>query len=71
MLRRIFLAAFVAVGLASVGCVNQYPSDPVQKTDVLINESENMRQMGEFWRRFWFNDMPSHLCVERIHGGIM
>jgi hypothetical protein len=30
-----------------------------------------MRQTGEFWRRFWHNDMPSHLTPERIHGGIM
>lgn len=71
MLRRIVLAAFAAFGFAGIGCVNQYPSDPVQRTDVLINESENYRQIGEFWRRFWFNDMPSHLTVERIHGGIM
>ena len=27
--------------------------------------------VGEFWRRFWFNDQPSHLTPERIHGGIM
>ena len=70
-MRRIFLAAFLVGGLASVGCVNQYASDPVVRTDQLINESENYRQMGDFWRRFWFNDMPSHLTVERIHGGIM
>ena len=71
MLRRILFAAFAAVVVAGVGCVNQYASDPVTRTDQLINESENYRQIGEFWRRFWFNDQPSHLTVERIHGGIM
>lgn len=71
MLRRIILALFLATGLASMGCVNQYASDPVTRGDQLINESENLRQVGDFWRRFWFNDMPSHLTVERIHGGIM
>ena len=32
---------------------------------------EDLRQIGGFWRRFWFNDMPSHLTPERLHGGII
>ena len=39
--------------------------------DQLLNQSEDYRQIGEVWRRFWFNDMPSHMTPERIHGGIM
>ena len=74
--RRIRLAVFGLVsGIALVsiggGCINQYPSDPLKRTDVLINQSEDQRQIGETWRRFWFNDQPSHMTPERIHGGIM
>ena len=69
-------AAMVLVAAAAAGgsgCVplNQYASDPVVRMDQMINQSEDYRQIGEFWRRFWFNDMPSHMTVERIHGGIM
>ena len=71
MLRKIIFGLFIATGLGSTGCVNQYASDPVTRTDQLMNQSEDMRQIGEIWRRFWFNDMPSHLTAERIHGGIM
>ncbi len=74
--RRVRLAVFglvagIALVSAGTGCINQYPSDPLRKTDVLINQSEDMRQIGETWRRFWFNDQPSHMTPERIHGGIM
>jgi len=30
----------------------------------------DLRQSGAEWKRFWFNDMPSHRTPERIHGGI-
>ena len=33
-------------------------------------ESEN-QQILEIRRHFWFNDPPSHLTPERIHGGIL
>ena len=39
--------------------------------EVHINESENYRQIGDVFRRFWFTDQPSHLTPERIHGGIL
>ena len=70
-------AAVVALGglllaLGGTGCVlNQYAGDPNVRTDQLLNQSEDIRQIGEIWRRFWFNDMPSHMTPERIHGGIM
>jgi hypothetical protein len=71
--RRMAFGAFAAAALGGVGCVpfNQYAPDPVVRMDQLINQSEDLRQIGEFWRRFWFNDMPSHLTPERLHGGIM
>jgi Mg-chelatase subunit ChlI len=57
--------------LGSTGCLlNQYPSDPNQRMDVLLNQSEDLRQIGNEWRRFWMNDQPSHLTPERVHGGI-
>ncbi len=72
--KRIFTAAAAAalLGPAGTGCVvNQYAADPNVRMDQLLNQSEDYRQIGEIWRRFWFNDMPSHMTPERIHGGIM
>jgi hypothetical protein len=73
VVRRVVLGGFAAglLALSNTGCINQYASDPVVRMDQLINQSEDYRQIGEFWRRFWFNDMPSHMTPERIHGGIM
>lgn len=68
----LFVAILVTSMLGSTGCLmNQYASDPNTRMEQLINQSEDQRQIGEFWRRFWFNDMPSHLTTERLHGGIM
>jgi hypothetical protein len=36
----------------------------------LLQQSEDLRQIQNEWRRFWFNDQPGHLTPERIHGGI-
>ncbi len=65
------LVAVVGLSVGSTGCINQYASEPNTRMDQLLNESEDYRQIGEFWRRFWFNEMPSHMTPERIHGGIM
>ena len=72
-MKRLMLVGVAAAGLGSGGgcVVNQYASDPNTRMDQLINQSEDYRQIGEFWRRFWFNDMPSHMTPERLHGGIM
>jgi hypothetical protein len=71
--KRLTFGALAATALAGSGCVpfNQYASDPNTRMDQLLNQSEDYRQIGEFWRRFWFNDMPSHMTPERVHGGIM
>jgi len=71
-MRRLLVLAGVAVlGLSNVGCIlNQYPSDPTQRMDALMNQSENLRQAGADWRRIWMNDQPSHLTPVRVHGGI-
>ena len=67
-----FALALAIIGLGNGGCLlNQYASDPNIRMEQLINQSEDQRQIGEVSRRFWFNDMPSHLTPERIDGGIM
>ncbi len=71
-MKRLALCGLAAAAVSGSGCVvNQYASDPNTRMDQLINQSEDYRQIGEFWRRFWFNDMPSHMTPERLHGGIM
>jgi hypothetical protein len=72
MLRKLLYLAVIVVGIGSgTGCIaNQYAADPNTRMEQLINQSEDMRQIGGFWRRFWHNDQPSHLTPERIHGGI-
>ena len=71
LVKRLALGVFAAAALGGTGCINQYAADPVIRMDQMINQSEDYRQIGEFWRRFWFNDMPSHMTPERLHGGIM
>ncbi len=72
MVKRIAMAVVCVGGLINTGCVlNQYSSDPRTRADQLMNQSEDLRQIEGSWRRFWFNDMPSHLTPERIDGGIM
>jgi hypothetical protein len=71
MFRRILLLVVVASSLAGTGCLNQYSPDPVTRTEQLINQSEDFRQMSDFWKRFWMNDQPSHMTPERVHGGIL
>ena len=54
MRRLIVLAGVAVLGLSNVGCIlNQYPSDPTQRMDVLMNQSENLRQAGEYRSRRW------------------
>ena len=72
-MRRMLLLSTIAVtGLANAGClVNQYSGDPNVRTDQLLNQSEDLRQLGKEWRRLWQNDMPSHMTPERVHGGVI
>ena len=71
-MRRLLLLA-VAAGLVAgnTGClINAYSSDPNRRMHELINNSEDLRQIEYEWERIWFNDEPSHLTPERVHGGI-
>jgi hypothetical protein len=70
-MRRVLFLAIAATGLLNVGClVNAYPSNPERRTMVLINQSENLRQIEYEMERFWMVDQPSHLTPERVHGGV-
>lgn len=69
---RWFLFALLAgMALGNTGClINQYSSDPPRRMRELLNNSEDLRVIEEEWERIWFNDQPSHLNPQRIHGGI-
>lgn len=47
-----------------------YSADPDVRTQELRSQSDDLRQMRTEWWRFWFNDQPSKLTPERVHGGI-
>jgi hypothetical protein len=71
-MRRLLLLVVLAVVLAgNAGCLlNAYPSNPTDRMQVLLNQSENERQMQGEWSRFWMVDSPSHLSYDRIDGGL-
>ncbi len=71
-MRRWILAMALAVtALSNTGCIiNQYSSDPNERMQEMLNESENLRQIRGEWERFWMIDQPSHLTPVRIHGGV-
>ena len=71
-MRRLVLSlALAGMVLSNCGCLlNMYPSDPNARMRALLNQSEDMRQVTNEWRRIWFTDQPSHMTPERVHGGI-
>jgi len=73
MVRKLILGLIAAIAVAmNSGCLlNQYSSNPDERMQQLLYQSEDLRQIKNEWRRFWFNDQPSHLTPERIHGGII
>ena len=50
-IKRLALGVFAAAAVGSTGCVNMYASNPNTRMDQLLNQSEDYRQIGEFWRR--------------------
>ena len=69
--RKLILVIVACAGLANAGClINAYSSEPNVRMEQMLNQSEDLRQIGYEWRRIWFTDQPSHLTPERIHGGI-
>ncbi len=71
-MRRMLLLVVMAVALTgNTGCLlNSYPADETLRMQVLLNYSENLRQMEQEWMRFWMVDQPSHLTYDRIDGGM-
>jgi hypothetical protein len=71
MRRWITLAGVALLALSNTGCfLNIWASDPNERTQQLLNVSEDLRQMRAEWYRFWMIDQPSHLTPVRIHGGL-
>jgi hypothetical protein len=70
-MRRAFLTVVAGFLLGNTGCLfNVYSSDPNQRIIELLVQSEDLRQIEQEWRRFWFVDQPSHMTYDRIHGGL-
>jgi predicted Zn-dependent protease len=40
------------------------------RMEQMLYASEDLRQIRDEWRRFWFTDMPDHLAPRLIDGGI-
>jgi hypothetical protein len=71
MRRLLLLAAVLGFTLLNTGCIlNMYSSDPNERMQQLLNQSEDLRQARKEWYRFWMIDQPSHLTPDRVHGGI-
>jgi len=71
MRRLLFLVAALGLAATNTGCLlNQYSSDPNERMQQMLNQSEDLRQVRKEWNRFWMNDQPSHLTPDRVHGGI-
>lgn len=71
MRRYLLLAAMAFIGFANTGCfINIYSADKNERMEQLLFQSEDLRQIRDEWRRFWFTDMPSHMTYQRVHGGI-
>jgi hypothetical protein len=47
-----------------------HSTDPNERMDALLTNSEKYKALQGEWKRFWFVDQPSHMTSERIHGGI-
>ncbi|MEZ6140555.1 MAG: hypothetical protein R3B84_08290 [Zavarzinella sp.] len=73
MARKLLLGIVAIAALyAQTGCalINQYPGDPNERMNVLINQSEDLRQARLEWGRFWQNHQPSTMTYERVNGSI-
>lgn len=72
MRRLIGAALLLALLSTGAGCfMPAYSGDPAHRTEQLIFTSEDLRAMILQWERFWFRDMPDHMAVQRVHGGVL
>jgi hypothetical protein len=72
-LRALALLGLVLLAVGE-GCapvpLPRYAAYPPKRVEELLVDSENMRQIGDEWERFWFLDQPSHMTPFRTHGGL-
>ncbi len=72
------LCAAMAILVASLalfeGCapvpLPHYAAYKPRRVEELLVDSENLRQAGDEWERFWLLDQPSHMTPFRTHGGV-
>ncbi|HEV3164363.1 MAG TPA: hypothetical protein VGZ22_10060 [Isosphaeraceae bacterium] len=76
-MRKPLAALFLFVGVAFVasdGCapvpLPHYAAYAPKRVEELLADSENLRQAGDEWERFWFLDQPSHMTPYRTHGSV-
>jgi hypothetical protein len=75
MRKPLLALALLIGGLATFeGCapvpLPRYAAFQPKRVSELLVDSENMRQIGDEWERFWFLDQPSHMTPFRTHGGL-
>ena len=76
-MRKLFAAlAITAASLAIFeGCapvpLPHYAAYKPRRVEELLVDSENLRQAGDEWERFWLLDQPSHMTPFRTHGGVV
>ena len=72
------LLAALAIMAASLalfeGCapipLPHYAAYKPRRVEELLVNSENLRQAGDDWERFWLLDTPSHLTPFRTNGAL-
>jgi len=72
------LLAALAIMVASLalfeGCapipLPHYAAYKPRRVEELLVDSENLRQAGDDWERFWLLDTPSHLTPFRTNGSL-
>ena len=71
MRRSFLLAAAAWLLMSNAGCfLPIYPSDPRDRMEALLANSENYRQIRDEWRRFWFIGEPSAMTYDRLSGNL-
>ncbi len=76
MRKRMVALLLLGAGVLGIGqgCapvpLPHYAAYPPRRVEQLLYDSENLRQAGDEWNRFWFLDQPSHLTPYRTHGGL-
>ena len=75
-MRKSFAALLLVLAGMAVGegCapvpLPHYAAYPPKRAAELLVDSENLRQLGDEWERFWFLDQPSHMTPFFTHGGL-